>query len=264
MTKFPIVGSSAAQTPFVWHRFEGPDGFLYLDGNGKVTAGNGSYTEPKPNALSLPNISCCPFRTPTCEAACYASGISEHRQNLADMYTHNAGQLQRILAGTRYRWAVELGGWIQDNAAGGFRWHVSGDIVSMEHAEWIALVAEKSPRVRHWIYTRSFPFLEPLAGVSNLTVNLSGDRDNWGAARRVHDRYGFRLTYLTVDGALPDELPDGSVIFPDYRLRGRHLDDPTQGKWWQALGERRRRMVCGADYFGSSESYRCGPCKKCL
>ena len=36
---------------------------LYIDGNSKITAGNGSYDDPKPNALSLPHISTCPGAT---------------------------------------------------------------------------------------------------------------------------------------------------------------------------------------------------------
>jgi hypothetical protein len=76
---------------------------------------------------------------------------------------------------------------------------------------------------------------------------------------------GARVTYLVDgEGRTPHYLPDGSVLFPDYALRGRHRRDPLEAWWWRGLSPRERTMVCPADYFGQSEAHRCGPCKKCL
>src|SRR5690606_41636977 len=63
----------------------------------------------------------------------------------------------------------------------------------------------------------------------------------------------------TEDELPPADLPDGSVVFPDYANRGRDLEpDARSHPWWQALTERQRRMVCPADFFGQSREYRCG------
>lgn len=244
---------------------------LWLDGNGKITAGNGTLEEPRPNALSLVNGADCPFRTPTCEASCYVHGIEKHAPDTFSLYKHNARTIREILGARPFDGndaASDLADWIESNAQGGFRWHVSGDIISLGHAQWIALVARYA-RVPQWIYTRSFPFLEPLLAVSttrggSLAINLSCDRDNHWLARRYAEQHGLRLCYLVDDSGVTPELPAGSVLFPDYGLRGRGLAEPTDGVWWQGLTDAQRKQVCPVDFFGKSEAMRCGPCRKCL
>jgi hypothetical protein len=104
-----------------------------------------------------------------------------------------------------------------------------------------------------------------IAITKNLTINLSADRDNWDTAYTVWDMWSkfVRLSYLST-GEVPENLPAGSVIFPDYPYRGRDLENPTSHSWWKDLSKEQRQMVCPADFFGQSEQHRCGPCKKCL
>jgi len=265
--------SSATSTKFAAHELKGPDGrSLWIDGNAKITAGNGSFHSPAPNAFSVVEVADCPFRTPTCEKACYVHGLKKLAPIVHGLYEHNSRTIREILSDPPHAgiaWAEDFADWIDQNCLD-FRWHVSGDIFSIKYAEWIQGVCYGSPRTRHWIYTRSFPFLDPLLAVSstlnggNLVINLSCDADNYWLAKRYADEHGLRLCYLTSDGTFPDDLPDGSVIFPDYALRGRDLDKPTDAPWWQSLLPRERKMVCPVDFFGKSESIRCGPCKKCL
>ncbi len=63
---------------------------------------------------------------------------------------------------------------------------------------------------------------------------------------------------------MPSDLPAGSVLFPDYELRGRALAKPTDAPWWQSLTQAQRKMTCPVDQFGASESLRCGVCTKCI
>jgi hypothetical protein len=184
-------------------------------------------------------------------------------------------------------WGLILGGWIRENAQGGFRWHVSGDIFSLEYAEWIAAVCMEAPEVRFWIYTRSFDdgSLLPLMDVStccggNLAINLSCDRDNYELAKEVRDDWshwvefevgvtpehheGPRLCYLTLDGMVPGDLPPGSVIFPDYQIRPKQFTTMSESPWWATLNTDQKAMVCPVDAWGKSEKNRCGPCRKCL
>lgn len=268
--------TTAATTTFCAEKVEGPGGHLWIDGNQKITAGNGTYAEPRPNAFSLVQVADCPYRTPTCEASCYVHGLEKHAPETHALYVHNSAMIRKILADyylTELWHRETLGPWISENCQGGFRWHVSGDVFSKQYAAWIGLVCMDSPDVDHWIYTRSFPFIGPLLGIDNLTVNLSCDADNYWWARRVTDEYDLRLCYLTRDGKLPDDLPPGSVVFPDYALRRQHLNrpaprgraaKPTDSLFWKSLWPSQRKMVCPVDFFGKSEKRRCGPCKKCL
>lgn len=283
--KLPIIGSTAATTAFCMERIDGLGGtFLYVDGNAKITAGNGDFANPRPNAFSLPaaavsGMEHCPGSTETCRKACYVGPLSKAQAAIYALYESNATQIREILDDTPLAndWAMRMATWITQHAAGGFRWHVSGDVYSSAYAEWIADVCRESPTVRHWIYTRSFDFLAPLVEVStnnggNLAINLSADADNVVTASRVAQWYAvngsqpLRLAYLTVDGTVPADLVGTDVIFPDYQLRPRAAASLKDSEFWQSLTPEQRAMTCPVDAHGKSEKNRCGleRCDRCM
>jgi hypothetical protein len=273
-------GSTAASTDFVSARVDVGSGphrrHLWVDGNQKV-----SGWVPTPNAFSLPEIRTCPYRTPSCEAACYVHacyvhGLRKHRPDIAELYEHNERVIKEILeAGRLWSAALDFAVWVEEHCQeSGFRWHVSGDIFSRQYAEeWVARVVEYTDGVRFWIYTRSFPHLEPLLAVRDyLAINLSADRDNYWLARRAADEHGLRVCYLTSDGTVPGDLREGDVVFPDYGLRERDLapaEARGESTWYQSLGQVARAGVCPVDFYSKSEQRRCslpgkGGCSKCL
>lgn len=293
-TKLPVIGSSAATTAFCAAKLEGPGGHLWLDGNAKVTAANGSYADPKPNAFSLEaqavhnreaqnnahdlSMEHCPGSTSVCRASCYVHGLEKHARDTYDLYRHNSKTIREILAGPQAGyWALLMAEWIKTNAAGGFRWHVSGDVFAIEYAAFIARVVSLSVDVEHWIYVRSFDLIGPLLECENLSINLSCDRENYLEALEAYRYVGelkataaseteypvatVRLAYLTDDGNVPADLPPGSIIFPDYSFRARNGEEPV---WFQSLPAHHKKMVCPVDLWGKSEVRRCGPCHKCI
>lgn len=256
-----------------------PGARFWLDGNSKITAGNGTFAEPAPNAFSLPAASVsgsmnCPGSTDVCRSSCYVKGLAKHAPELYARYVDNERAVGACLESplSSFRAALALATWIREHASGGFRWHVSGDVWDQDHATWIVNVCMLAPDVDFWIYTRTLGVVRTLTAARNLAVNVSADRENYADARAVALETGARLTTLiTADDippyggtGVPWDLPAGSVIFPDYALRGRDLADPTSAPWWQALTHEQRAMVCPADFFGQSESARCGVCVKCL
>jgi hypothetical protein len=72
---------------------------------------------------------------------------------------------------------------------------------------------------------------------------------------------GLRLCYLTGDGKVPDDLTDGSVIFPDYNLRG---GTRAGQEWFAGLSPQYKSFVCPVDFRGKAENRRCGPCDRCM
>lgn len=286
----PVVGTTAASTAFCTKRLDGPNGtHLYLDGNGKITRGNGTLLEPKPNAFSLVQVETCPGSTEACRMVCYVHNLQTHQGAVWDLYRHNTEEIRRILAEPALadEWIEIMASWIGQNAQGGFRWHVSGDVFSPEYARWIANICGAAAHVQFWIYTRSFgdEYLRPLMDVSmccggNLAVNLSCDRDNYEKAKEARDGFshwvegdpgfatayhdGPRLCYLTLDGTVPDDLPEDSVIFPDYNLRPRQFATLMESPWWGTLTAPQKKMVCPVDAMGKAENRRCGPCDRCL
>lgn len=259
----------------------GDDLYLYVDGNSKITAGNGTYEDPKPNAFSLPHISTCPCSTKQCREACYVYGLQKHAPEVYAKYCQNERVVNKILLDDNIEYAEKFGEWISKNCEHGFRWHVSGDVMSKSYAFWITNVCNASTNVLHWIYTRSLPVVDILNYAENLVVNISADSENYSYVKLFLNSATFkvnadgsciretpirnnRVCYSTRDGIIPDDLPENSVIFPDYSLRGRDLENPTEHSWWQGLSSENRKKVCPGDFFGQSEKHRCGVCKKCL
>lgn len=269
--KLPVL-SSATSTDFVSDEIVGPDGVkLYIDGNSKISG----YSAPKPNAFSLVQIEDCPMSTPTCRASCYVHGLEANAKSVHDLYRHNSRIIREILASPFVaQWALIMATWIRENAPEiGFRWHVSGDLFSAEYAGFVAAVMAASPTVRHWIYTRSFPFTAAFVGLKNVSVNYSVDRDNLADAMIYYNAHAangapVRLCYLvTADGEAP-ELPAGSVLFPDYGLRGARNTSPADARassaWYQSLTGEQRKQICPTDFYGKSEGTVCGRCTKCM
>lgn len=261
-------GTSAGSTAFCSEEIRGPGWSLWIDGNGKITAGNGTLDDPKPNAFSLVQIKDCPSATETCKASCYVHGLEKHAPDTHALYQHNSTMIRRILKDDAMSWksARTVADWISENCAGGFRWHVSGDVFSREYAYWIAEVCAFAPKVPFWIYTRSFEYVPILHLVStarggNLAVNLSCDKDNYESAMVASLQFNLRLCYLTQDGNVPDSMTGENVIFPDYRLRG---GTPEGQEWFGGLSPHQKSMVCPVDYHGKAENRRCGPCARCL
>lgn len=241
---------------------------LYVDGNSKITVTNGTYEDPKPNALSLPHISTCPGATVKCIKSCYVYGLQKNAPEVYSKYCENERVLHKIFLSNNLMCSTarKFANWVSDNCRGGFRWHVSGDIMNYKHFDWICFVAEYAPDVNFWLYTRTIDYycLKPLTMYDNIVVNISADGDNYIEARKVASELGVRLCYFSYDGELPDDLISSDVIFPNYSLRGRDLEKPTEHEWWKGLTHQQKSMVCPADFFGQSERHRCGPCGKCL
>jgi hypothetical protein len=240
---------------------------FWFDGNGKITAENGSFKNPSANAFSLLHKTDCPNKTPVCESKCYVNQLKEAEPDIYNIYHHNSEVIHQVLA-SDYETKITIKAfstWISSHCKkGGFRWHVSGDIFSMEYAWFIRAVVLETPDVHHWTYTRSFNFSAVLHNVSNIVVNLSADRDNFNEATAFHDKYGFRLCFMATEGDVIPDLPKGSVIFPSHELRGGALKNPLDALWWKSLSRKQKHMVCPPDFFGQTEVLRCGPCKKCL
>lgn len=256
-----------------------PDRVLFVDGNGKITRDGGNYAEPAPNAFSLVHKEDCPGSTPTCRSKCYVENLKTARGDVYSLYQSNSRIMREVLADGAgpflgASWALALARWIRANTTT-FRWHVSGDLFSRAYAAWVASVVELAPGTDFWIYTRSLEYVPQLAMLRNLSINLSADQDNYERARAELKLWDgtvtgrrMRLAYMTVTGEVPDDLPPGSITFPDYALRGAKHDDPVEQRaasaWWQSLNSDQRRSVCPADFYGTSDGNRCGPCGRCL
>lgn len=250
--------TTAAETVFCGAKIEtdDPELYLWVDGNQKITV-DGDFENPRPNAFSLLQISDCPYSTEICRQSCYVHGLEKFAPETHALYKHNSETMRAVLEDKDWTREVKLSKalaeWINNNCTG-FRWHVSGDIFSRAYAFFIAEVCARTQGVFHWIYTRSMPGIRWL-DLPNLAINISCDADNYQLAQEYATER-TRLCYLSHDGKVPEDLPDGSVVFPDYSLRGN--------KDWLKTVQRDGVIVCPVDFYGKSEKRRCGVCRRCL
>ena len=241
------------------------DGMSFtIDGNSKITADDGTYDNPIPNAFSLPHISTCPGSTSSCRTSCYVHGLQKYAPDVYRAYMDNERVWHAVHNARREMEAAQMLASVIADTCTRFRWHVSGDVFSEPYARWIVRVCRLAPDTQFWLYTRSLNLLRALVGEPNLVVNVSADRDNWVLASAAAKSYKLRVCYMSQNDNDVPPLPKGSVIFPDYPARGRELAQPTGHSWWVARTQKERKMVCPPDFFGQSEQHRCGPCTKCL
>ena len=127
LAKLDVITSDGSQLTF------------YFDGNGKITRENGSFDCPVPNAFSLVQVQDCPFATPTCKSVCYVHKLEKAEEKVYAAYRHNSVAIRRVLENdVWFRDSVSgFSNWIQQHCPLGFRWHVSGDIISEKHALFI-------------------------------------------------------------------------------------------------------------------------------
>lgn len=151
--------------------------------------------------FDLPPVRTCPGRSSLCESACYATKGRfcfpqvqarlewNLRQSLRDDFED---RMVREL----YRKGVIL-----------MRWHVAGDLATPTYARKVKAIAERSPQVTMWCYSRSWridtiaPILWEIAALPNFHLWLSAD-DETGFPPHVPER--VRVAWMQT-GELPEE-----------------------------------------------------------
>ena len=186
------------------------------------------------NGFALPaGNGACPFATETCAKGCYAKKGRMAFSNVQKAFHRNFTAL--LEAGSPERMAeliIDLLGWMKFRV---FRIHVSGDFFSADYAEAWAMACAEFPDREFWAYTRSrdAQVLSILAGIPNLSIFLSADRDNWCSMLELSERFpSFGLCYYTIGEDAPGALyergrlvpaghPAGLVVFVDHPMRGK-------------------------------------------
>lgn len=168
-------------------------------------------------ALPSARRSTCPGSTPACRRECYDKRLEKVRPAMLRRRREN---LRLTKMPEFVPTAVAL---IKARGIRRLRWQVGGDVYSADYARKLLEVMRATRGTRHWLYTRSWrvseirPLLEEMAGLRNVRVWYSLDRDT-GVPASVAP--GVRLCYLqTGHGDLP---PEGvTLVFRPQRLRRR-------------------------------------------
>lgn len=146
------------------------------------------------NSFGLPSgiAFSCPGATSFCEKICYAGKLEKVYKGVRNVLMHNWD----LLNGATYTHMVNLlsamiAEFVDEtdkqiakgvNASYDFRIHWDGDFFSAEYAMAWSSVIKAYPDVNFWVYTRSFFAVPILAGIPNLSLYLSADKDNMAEA----------------------------------------------------------------------------------
>lgn len=165
------------------------------------TAGTKSLLK---NAFSLPsgrNYS-CPGATKVCETVCYAGKLEKQYPAFRELTLHNWELLKDATETEMYILLWEMieefsQECAKNNISKVFRWHADGDIFSEDYAKAIARTCKRHWDVQFWIYTRSFEYVQHIAGINNLGVYISVDSENKEEAVKVSAEFpNVRIAYL--------------------------------------------------------------------
>jgi hypothetical protein len=97
--------------------------------------------------------------------------------------------------------------------AGWHRWHDAGDLQSLAHLCQIVVVAQLTPRIRHWLPTREAGIVAQfLKGGGVFPPNLC-----------------VRVSATMIDGAPSARFPNTSTVHARESARGHACPAPTQG-----------------------------------
>lgn len=157
------------------------------------------------NTFGLPSGTAysCPGATPTCELVCYAGKLEKVYKGVRTNLLHNwslvkdasAAQTESLISDMLRDFQADCK---RRGAPALFRIHWDGDFFSDDYTTaWINVIRD-FPDVTFWVYTRNVRSAVAIhkAGLLNLTLYFSADRDNIAQARMLHNTYGILLAYL--------------------------------------------------------------------
>jgi hypothetical protein len=160
------------------------------------------------NAFGLPSGKAfsCPGATSVCEKVCYAGKLEKIYKGVRNVMVANWDALQGLdeegMFSLLHDMISEFDSEVtRKNGTPSFRIHWDGDFFSLAYAQAWARVVKAFPHITFWAYTRTFtPALNvvpTLAGIPNLALYLSVDRDNLTHAKDVRKAYkGVRWAFL--------------------------------------------------------------------
>lgn len=283
-TSRPSSPRAPSHPPLTSTRVATPWGVLALTFDAKTapTVGwskSGGWKALVPNTFPLPSGpielgGTCPGATPSC-VSCYALRGLEIRTQYAQLTLDNFETLMRAeKSGGQTALTLALGAVIDlavrlQTSRGvqlpTFRFHSSGDVFSIAHAQAIRNASASRPDVPSWIYTRSLWAVEHLCGVPSLRVFVSVDRHNAQEAKVVVDRFDDVQPAFLVES---DE--EKTVLLNMFNLVAAPTC-PATAKWASDLrgpsyvsGPKGDRRTIASPTPGARALGACDACRLCL
>lgn len=173
--------------------------------------------------FDIPAGSTCPGQSSLCASACYAQKGRYHFQTVKDRLAWNYEQSQRtdfvrlMIAEIKKKGVLVL------------RLHCAGDVYNADYARKWLEVMKQCPRVRFYLYTRSWrvaeiaPVLEQMAALRCCRLWYSIDHET-GVPASIPS--GVRLAYLQVDKDDEPEVLDLRFVVLGLKTHAKRVGLP--------------------------------------
>jgi Gene product 88 len=167
-------------------------------GNRKLGAIMNVSTEP---------IQCCPTGIPCAQGGCYALRSIRLYPDTRKAWANNG----RIAKTNPKSYVSQIARIVADRQPRYFRWHVAGDILSVNYLHQMCRIAAHNPRTRFLAFTKAFNIVNSYENARALPRNLVVVFSGW-PRMRIDNPHGHRIAWMQ-DGT-EDRVPKNSIACP--------------------------------------------------
>lgn len=173
----------------------------------------------------------CVNATEACLKVCYDANLRKlykgykavEDDNFAMIKSASPEEQLAIIRNTVNKWLLTVG-----HEHPYFRIHTGGEFFSAEYTEAWRQVIAQTHEVYFWAYTRSMFAVPILAGLKNLTLMLSCDKDNKDEVLGVYEQYKHypNIAVAWMGNTSPEEFPSdrATLSCPEVTGKTKNLD----------------------------------------
>lgn len=166
-------------------------------GNRKLGAILNVSTEP---------VRCCPKGIP-CAEGCYALKSIRLYPDTRKAWAKNC----RIAKTNPRNYFAQISKVVADRRPRHFRWHVAGDILSLDYLHRMCRIASHNPRTRFLAFTKAFTVVNAYENTRALPNNLAVIFSGW-PGMKIDNPHGHRIAWMQ-DGT-EDRVPEDALECP--------------------------------------------------
>jgi hypothetical protein len=157
--------------------------------------------------VSITPVLCCPRGVPCAREGCYALKAYRLYPATRNAWARNA----RIARTDPESYFSQIATAIADTKPRHFRWHVAGDILSVDYLQGMCEIAEHNLGTRFLAFTKAFDVVNGYENSRTLPGNLTVIFSAW-PGMRIHNPHGHSVAWMQF--GTEDRVPEDAVHCP--------------------------------------------------
>jgi hypothetical protein len=178
-----------------------------MQSNKRVTISRGNRKLGAIMNVSIQPVQCCPKGIPCAEGDCYALKSLRLYPATRKAWAKNA----RIAKTNPKRYFTQIANSIADRKPRYFRWHVAGDILSVDYLCQMCRIAAHHPRTRFLVFTKAFHIVNAYENIRALPGNLVVIFSAW-PRMKIDNPHSHRIAWMQ-DGT-ENRVPQNAIECP--------------------------------------------------